>query len=72
MVEEGQRFRKGDKLVTVNRSLIEEKGLSLVTPIIFMNLDKEQYEIVVDKVGKVVSGEEDMIHVENIVNKHYA
>lgn len=71
LVEEGQSFKKGDVLVTVNRNLIREKGLSLVTPVIFTNLDKEHHEIVVDKVRKVASGEDAIIHVENIENKHY-
>jgi glucose-specific phosphotransferase system IIBC component len=67
LIENGYPVKKGDRLITVDRNLIREKGLSLVTPIIFTNLDK-RYRIVADKIGEVVSGEEAILHAENLVD----
>ncbi|MEW9122590.1 MAG: PTS glucose transporter subunit IIA [Thermotaleaceae bacterium] len=44
-VKNGDRVRKGDKLIAFDRAYIEGQGKSLITPIVITNMDEKVKEI---------------------------
>ena len=57
LTKSGERVKKGDALVEVNIDYIKEQGLSVVSPIIFTNVDVDKFDIKVIGAGNVKSGE---------------
>lgn len=64
--EAGSSFKKGDKLLSVNLDVIQKKGLSLISPIIFTNLEKEKYQIRINKTAKISATEANIIYLEEL------
>lgn len=61
-VRQGDRVKRGDKLISFNMDIIEEKASSTITPIIMTKGDDiEHFEIT--KEGKVTAGESKLIEV---------
>lgn len=66
LVKEGDRVSKGQPLLRVNLDVIREKVPSLITPIVFTNL-QEGERIEIQKQGQVNQGEEEIISVVQTV-----
>ncbi|MCO8287247.1 glucose-specific PTS transporter subunit IIBC [Tetragenococcus halophilus] len=63
LVEEGDVINQNDLIVEVNSKQIKEKGYSLITPIIFTNLDMNKYEVQLLKEGKIQAGQKGLIKI---------
>ncbi|MGN1400838.1 MAG: glucose-specific PTS transporter subunit IIBC [Bacillus sp. (in: firmicutes)] len=63
-VEQDQRVTKGQELLEIDLSFVEENAPSIVTPIVFTNLLEGEY-VDLKKTGEVVCGETGIIDVEN-------
>lgn len=62
LVKEGEQVKKGQPLLKMNLDLIKEKVPSLITPIVFTNL-QEGEKVEIRKQGQVSQGEQDVISV---------
>ncbi|MCL7745710.1 glucose PTS transporter subunit IIA [Halalkalibacter alkaliphilus] len=67
-VQEGQKVKAGQKIVEVDLDYILEHATSIVTPIIFTNLQEEQY-VSIAKIGFVEENEEGIITVMSTEKK---
>lgn len=56
-----QKVKTGDKLITINRKLIESKGISLTTPVVVSNTN--EYNIELLKVDTMVELEDEIIRL---------
>ncbi|MGX7197876.1 glucose PTS transporter subunit IIA [Enterococcus olivae] len=61
LVEVGDVISKNDLIAEVNVDQIKSKGYSLVTPVIFTNLDKNKYNVTLASKGKVKAGQSNLI-----------
>ena len=59
----GDTVKKGEKIGTLDRNAITKAGISLVSPVTFLNVDKAKYGIKVEKAGNVEAGEETVIFI---------
>ena len=59
----GDTVKKGEKIGTLDRNAITKAGISLVSPVTFLNVDKAKYGIKVEKTGNVEAGEETVIFI---------
>ena len=63
LTKSGERVKKGDVLVEVNIDYIKEQGLSIISPVIFTNIDIEMFTIkAVDNI-KVTSGSKNILRL---------
>lgn len=60
LIEEGDVVNQGDLIAEINTEQIKNKGYSLVTPIIFTNLDREKYNVKLSVKGNIQSGQKDL------------
>ncbi len=61
LVEEGDVVNQNDLIAEINAEQIRNKGYSLITPIIFTNLDKEMYEVELLVQGRIKAGQKNLI-----------
>ncbi|GGP13868.1 PTS transporter subunit IIABC [Oceanobacillus neutriphilus] len=61
LVEEGDVINQNDLIAEINAEQIRNKGYSLITPIIFTNLDKEMYEVKLSAQGRIKAGQQNLI-----------
>jgi PTS system IIA component, Glc family (TC 4.A.1) len=58
-INEGDKVKVGDKLLQINRSVLESKAKSLISPIIITNMGKiKEFKKII---GNVTAGETDII-----------
>lgn len=60
LIEEGDVVNQGDLIAEINTEQIKNKGYSLMTPIIFTNLDREKYNVKLAVKGNIQSGQKDL------------
>lgn len=63
LVEEGDVISQNDLIAEINVEKIREKGFSLITPIIFTNLDKNEFIVQLTNKGKVNAGQKNLIKI---------
>ncbi|RBW70122.1 N-acetylglucosamine-specific PTS transporter subunit IIBC [Bacillus taeanensis] len=63
LVNEGDSIKKGQELIKIDLNYLKEHAPSVVTPVIFTNLQDGQ-EVHVKKVGNYHQGEQDIIKVQ--------
>ncbi|WP_077602152.1 PTS transporter subunit IIABC [Oceanobacillus sojae] len=61
LVEEGDVINQNDLIAEINSEQIRNKGYSLITPVIFTNLDKEMYEVKLSVKGRIKAGQKNLI-----------
>lgn len=61
LVKAGDPVAVGDPLVQVNIATIREQGLSLVSPMIFTNIDNDHYAIMLGNARQVEIGQRDIV-----------
>lgn len=61
LIEEGDKVEAGQVICEVNTTQIKDKGYSLITPIIFTNLDQNEYKVELRAKGQVIAGQKDLI-----------
>ena len=59
-------MKKGDALVEVNIDYIKEQGLSVVSPIIFTNVDVEKFSVETVVEGEVSSSAVNILKIKSI------
>lgn len=62
-IEEGDFINQNEVIAEVNIEKIKAKGYSLITPIIFTNLDREIYKVKLLREGKIKAGETNLINI---------
>ncbi|MCZ2258535.1 N-acetylglucosamine-specific PTS transporter subunit IIBC [Sporosarcina sp. G11-34] len=62
LVEQGQLLQSGDPLLKLDLAYLEANSTSMITPVIFTNLEKEQLQVL--KKGKQRHGETSIVKIE--------
>lgn len=68
-IQEGDNVNQGDKLISFDKAVIEEKGKSAIIPVIITNTDN-MHEITYTKQSKVTAGEDEILTVVKKSNKN--
>ncbi|WP_163527607.1 PTS sugar transporter subunit IIA [Halobacillus ihumii] len=62
-VKQGDKVKVGDRLITFDKSLVEEKAKSIVTPIIVTNSD--EFDVELTSESQASAGETELLTVNN-------
>lgn len=62
-VEKGDTISAGETIAEIDIHLVKEHGYSLVSPIVFTNLDKNEYKVQITSDSMVEAGNKDIIKI---------